>query len=748
MSTPPTNPRNASRPRPAPSAPQMAPSIDPIKLLHKYKLVLVGAFFVGMFVGIVAHFGFARFAPRYTSEVYFECLPAETNVEDISVSQVDNDEMERFMGTQVDRMKSEQVLRKVIADPRLAQIAPNWSRKYMSGSTISVSDALDDFQDMVSAYAIPRTFLIRLSVSAGNKNDAAGLAGMVKEAYLGDRSTSYNRNVVARRASLRDSIENTGTTIEELTARKARLVREERIDTVESDQSSVAGSLALVNSQLVGIQQQIEAIRVIRSQDEAQLQRETGIEYDSSLRNLVNESILIRTFQQELKALETRLIGLKSDGIQPEHRQYKQLVNQIKAHERKIEKAREELLRDAFEARLQNSITTLAQLQAQEADLLTQKEELEEELTELTRITEEISDIDRQIEAMIRLQGDQEAQLSDLQSSASLDTSRRVQVEAPETVPDFASFPKIFLMVPAGVFITMGLTAGIIVLLELLDQRVKSVSEIRAIPLIDALGMIMDAEEDPSTIESAATAFADHPNSVLAEHYRSLRTSMDRVLRNSDIRTILVVGAMPRSGATTTVTNLGQAFVASGKRVLLLDANVRRPKIRESLGIGVSPGLGDYISGKSELDACITSIDGGPDVIGAGSESARQVEHLSSEKMTELLAEFSHRYDIVLIDVAPAIVAGDAAVLANRCDASMLVVRAMAEKKGQVARLAREISDCKAQLLGAVVNGVQSAAGGYMRQNIRTTYTYHERQDTDRKPGKNNKGPKTDSDAA
>ena len=119
-----------------------------------------------------------------------------------------------------------------------------------------------------------------------------------------------------------------------------------------------------------------------------------------------------------------------------------------------------------------------------------------------------------------------------------------------------------------------------------------------------------------------------------------------------------------------------------------------------------------------------------------GTKKNRQVERISGHHMKELLASVRDQYDIVLIDVAPAIVAGDAMILANMVDSSMLVVRAMSEKKGQVARVARELDECRAELLGVLVNAVQSAAGGYMRQNIRTAFNYREVEETTKKKPK------------
>ena len=705
-------------------------AIDPMKLLHKYKFVLVASLFIGVITGTAAHFLFAEFAPKYTAHIMFECAPAEDSVEVISVSQVDETEMERFIGTQVVNMKSQKTLSKVITDPRLQQLAPEWSKDYLRRGNIDIVNAFKDFEKMVKATSIPKTFLVKLAVTTGDKNDAAGLVTMVKDAYLSDLDSAYKSDIVSRRRAIRDSLQTSNTELATLADRKARIVREGRIDSIESDQSTAAAQLRLVNAELLNIQQSLEALTVIRMNDEAQLQRDTGIEYDSSLRAAIDESPMIMTFKQELKRLQTALVSLQADGIKPDHRQYRQIVNQISAHNRKIEDTREELLRDAFEARVQNTATTLQQFRAQEAELSTQKDDLVEKLTELTRLSEEIADIDRQIEANIKLMGDQQTALSELMAASTLSSAQRVTVVESATVPDLPTFPVIYIMIPAGVFLVVSLTAGVIVLNEILDQRIKSVSDIRMIPRTPSLGIVMDSSEDPSNPANVATAFADDPGSVFAEHFRHLRTAVSSALNKNGHQTLVVVGAMPKSGATTVITNLAQSCVASGISTLIIDANFRRPSVHKSLELGEGNGLGDVLAGDSSLESCIVDIDRGPSVLRVGTKENRQVERLSSKSMKELLGECKSKYDLVLIDVAPSIVAGDATILANSTDASMLVVRAMSEKRGQVARMSRELGDSRAEFIGVLVNGVRSAAGGYMRKNIKTSFNYRTVEET------------------
>lgn len=497
------------------------------------------------------------------------------------------------------------------------------------------------------------------------------------------------------------------------------------MNTADTENSAEAEMLRLINAQILNIQQQIEAYRIVLRNDEAQLQKETAIVYDSTLRQGVEQYPQILNLKQRIIDLESSLIALEQGGIGREHRNYKQLVQTLDATKRQLETTREQLLLEAFESRINATRTALSQFNAQIEDLVSQREELTVRLNELAQMSEEIGEINRQIENTLTLKAERQSDLAKLNVTTGLDTASRIKVVKQENVPDRPSFPVIFVMIPAGIFLTTAFVAGVLVIFEFLDQRVKSPADIAMIPRTPILGMIPDAEEDPIKHESLATLFQDSPNSVLAEHYRQLRTRIVKKMAAHDHRTLLVVGAMPGSGATSVTTNLAQALIASGKKVLVIDTNFRRARIHNAFGLAEEPGLAEVLAGDRALGDSIRTLDSGLGILPAGARNKRVVERLGTDQMGQILAQASSDYDIILLDVAPAIVAGDAMTLSSHVDATILVARAMQEKRGQVARLKNELSDTRAELLGVLVNGVKSAAGGYMRKNIRTSHKYH-----------------------
>ncbi|MFG0315037.1 MAG: polysaccharide biosynthesis tyrosine autokinase [Phycisphaerales bacterium] len=728
MSSMPNQRDNAGPPRSGPpggGGGGGAQTLDPIKLLQKYKFVLVIAICLGGVVGVGAHFFFMKFFPKYRSTVLFECSPVQTDISVTGIERIDEDEMARFIGTQVETLKGERVRSEVLADPRLAAEAPTWYSDYEKRGRLDVVEAYEDIEKIIRANAIPNSYLIELSVSVGDKEDAAGLVRLVKENYIRILTSGNSSTTTKQKEQLRKSINEADSRVTELMNRRNRLLQEMNMNTADTEKSAESEMLRLINAQILNIQQQMEAYRIILANDEAQLKKETSIVYDSTLRQGVEQYPQILNLKQRIIDLESSLIALEQGGIGREHRNYKQLVQTLDATKRQLETTREQLLLEAFESRINATRTALSQFNAQIEDLVSQREELTVRLNELAQMSEEIGEINRQIENTLTLKAERQADLAKLNVTTGLDTASRIKVVKQENVPDRPSFPVIFVMIPAGIFFTTAFVAGVLVVFEFLDQRVKSPADIAMIPRTPILGMIPDAEEDPVKHESLATLFQDSPNSVLAEHYRQLRTRVVKRMAAHDHRTLLVVGAMPGSGATSVTTNLAQALLASGKRVLVIDTNFRRARIHNAFGLAEEPGLAEVLAGDRALGDSIRTLESGLDVLPAGARNKRVVERLGTDQMGQVLAQASSDYDIILLDVAPAIVAGDAQTLASHVDATILVARAMQEKRGQVARLKNELSDTRAELLGVLVNGVKSAAGGYMRKNIRTSHKYH-----------------------
>jgi capsular exopolysaccharide synthesis family protein len=195
---------------------------------------------------------------------------------------------------------------------------------------------------------------------------------------------------------------------------------------------------------------------------------------------------------------------------------------------------------------------------------------------------------------------------------------------------------------------------------------------------------------------------------------------------------MLVLAVAPEAGATTIIGNFAVSAHTSGSNVVVIDCNFRRPNLAATFDLEDSSlGVADLLIGTVELDEVVQHTDTGVDVISAGTPANRLSQRLGSERMKSTFAQLRAKYDLVLIDVPPSIVAGDAVLLANLVDSIILVVHSDRDDRGMVARVLRELGESSGDILGVVVNAAVGTVGGYFRKNYLAMVSYSDQEDED-----------------
>lgn len=723
--------------RPAPAVPGGAgaplAALDPVKLLNKYKWLLAGAAAVGMAIGLAAHFALASFYPTYKASALFNCLPPVTSLRGDDINFVSENEMLRFMQTQARMMTQEAVLQAVVEDPALRRDAPKWSKRFEEneGATFNTVKALEELKDTIRASVIPQTSLIELSASYRDRFDATQLVTLVRTKYMNLLQEQGRAAREERTRTVRTQLDRIESDILVQTQKRENLITKEQVAALNESTDATRVEIGQVSDDLVKTQQQLEAMRKSRDQMETELSRPGGaMAFGDELVATIGRDPRIQEIQSEKQRLENLLQSLLNQQFGEEHRTVRDVRARILATEQNLADARNRLLREMFDGQLDSIRKNIAQLEAVESKLVEKQATLKSRLTDMSRVQSQLNDIGDNIKGLMDLRTQTSATLQQLVSLSDMAQSNRVMIAQIERPPTMWSFPKIQIMVPAGFILAVGLVGGVVLLREVVDQRVKGPSDITIMPRMRLVGWVPDAAEDPAGPGAPETAFRDRPRGIVAEAFRQVRASLAKRLQQAEARTLLVLAGMPGSGATSVVSNLALAYAATDRRVLVIDANFRRPALHRVFGAGEGPGLADALSGRDNGKNPAAFIQhtqtGGLDILPAGSKELRVFERLATEPMSELLAWARGTYDLVLIDVAPAIVGGDWLALAQRSDATLLVVRAYAEKRGLVNRVRNELAESKSEFLGVLVNSVRAAAGGYMKGNIRAAKEYTE----------------------
>jgi capsular exopolysaccharide synthesis family protein len=206
------------------------------------------------------------------------------------------------------------------------------------------------------------------------------------------------------------------------------------------------------------------------------------------------------------------------------------------------------------------------------------------------------------------------------------------------------------------------------------------------------------------------------PLSPLAESYRNLRTNIQFAQVDRPLKTVMVTSANPSEGKSTTVANLAIAFAQSGKRVLLVDADLHRPSLHKLFNIRGNPGLSDFIFGNSTYDGVVQkNIMDNLDIICSGTAAPNPAEVPGSQNMKILFSQAKQVYDIVLFDSPPVLSATEVSVLAAEVDGTVLVVSWDETRAPEVEAAMESLGSVGAMVLGVLLNNfnARKAYGGY-----------------------------------
>jgi capsular exopolysaccharide synthesis family protein len=291
----------------------------------------------------------------------------------------------------------------------------------------------------------------------------------------------------------------------------------------------------------------------------------------------------------------------------------------------------------------------------------------------------------------------------------------KVTVVKQADLPDQPVSPRTRLNVALGLLLGLAAGLGLAVFRESLDTTVKRLEDIHPLTGAGTLGMIAydgDAAKHPLIT-------AVDPSSTRSESFRTLRTNLQFVDIDRPPRTVVVTSAVAGEGKSTTACNLAITLAQAGIRVALVEADLRRPKVSEYLGVEGSVGLTSVLIGRVGLDDALQSWGrNGLAVLASGPIPPNPSELLGTAHMVNLLRQLQERFDVVIIDAPPLLPVTDAAVLSRICDGAVLVVRYGKTRREQLERTARALRAVDARILGTVVNmaptkGPDAYAYGY-----------------------------------
>lgn len=711
------NAPQAAAPASAPrsNAPQrgkpQGPTVDPIRILRQHAWLLVGAAGAGLVFGAVAHFVALWVYPLWGGTVMFEIRPEVTGAKEAVVREIVQDEAVARLGqTESQKMVSKSVLELAMKAPDIGNT--KWGEAYPT-----VDERIEELEDELRVGHKRGTQLFTLSWRAHDKNDVPTVLNRVADTYMSTRENEDNERAARSKAQFEQKKTAVEDEIRTLKAEIQDFIRKNGITAgSERDLSDQRSTENLARLQADTIRELTLAQARLDSIDRRIVEQR----YEDEDRRRALDDMSIRQLERDMQNIQ---VGLNSarQRFGDTHPAVRALEDSERAASDRYKSALEEAMRRnllADKTELAQRVGGLKELVAKQTE---DRANAERKLQELTA---QISALDALKEQLVQKEAtrkDLQNLITDIDLLQAREDFRRVRLVQRAVTPKEMDFPQLKYMIPGGAVLLLVLVGGFVFLREVLDQRVKQPSDLAGMGGARLLGVIPDLADDPSGPKAAELAVLRDPGTMTAEMFRQVSAALRKAVDGGGFRSVAVVSAHPGAGTTTLVSNLAASARSAGRSVAVVDANFRRPRLAAVMGCDPdAPGLGDMLMGKE-----VAAQDaGGIHVYGAGTPESRVFERLSGDEIRRAIQRIRERHQVVIVDLPPTLVAGESMVIADCCDSAMLVVRAMLDQRGLVAKTVGQVQETHAVLLGTVLFRPQQTVGGYFRKNAELMAEY------------------------
>jgi succinoglycan biosynthesis transport protein ExoP len=686
-------------------------------------------------VVVAAVFGFAinwyltAFYARYTATGYVQIEPGTpfdpTGRGGAALAMVDpNSSLVVEQKTQTQMLKTDYLFTQVLQNPNGAIRSTQWFNEFKkSDGSFDIAKAKEDLYAKFSATPYPDTKLISVSFTYRIPKDCSVIVNDIVNQHIeNERKRNADKSLDRTQSlnNLRVRYENVINSLKNETALKAAQLQVDEmgrpggVSQKENEMAQLLTSRLKAESEAAGAQQALEA---------AKAQLDQGAT-PSSVEAMVNQNPKVSRLSQLIDDYDIRLRAMLNAGR--EARDFKQTQADRDATQQKLDEVRaEERANDTvlYMDELSNKAT------AAQHDLDGINKQVDKIKNDLADMASTLSDYiskkdeEQSYVEMVRNVRDKLDVLTNNQTSRELNT---IDWGPRPEVPDTPSFPQLPITLAVSVAIGLFLSLGVSFVRELLDTTVRSPRDIARVGQMTLLGMIPHEDDDPQSAGvPLPTVIYGAPTSMMAEQFRQVRTRLQHAASLDTTRSILVTSPGPGDGKSVIACNLAAGLALNGRRILLVDANFRRPELHKIFDLPNEAGLGSVLNSIENFESTIrqTKVPN-LDVMTTGPKPANATELLESQLLIDFIERALEEYDHIIFDSGPMLFVSETVALAPRVDGVVTVVRARSNSRGLLQRLRDALRQLKAEHLGVVLNGVRATGGGYYGRNIKTYYEY------------------------
>jgi capsular exopolysaccharide synthesis family protein len=711
---------------------------ESIRILRKRKWIVLGCLITIFCVVAIASL---KMTKRYEAKGTIEINKPDAslnfqNTATFSLDYFDPTELE----TDIKTLQSDSLALQVIGELHLYQDtkfsgqappppseSPDLAPDPLQNDPARATAAIGDLKGNLTVTLVPNTRIIEVKFRSPDPQRASTVVNTLMRTYVENNFQKRYNSTLQASEWLKGQLVDLQMQVETSQEKLVQYQKEHEILGIDEKQNITMSKLDELNKQLTSAESDRmdkEALyRLVESGDpDAIASSAEGLD-DGTPGTQSTSALLdqLKSKQAELKIQGADLstqFGPAYPKLTQLNNQLKEIDSQIQAEMKKVVAKvrgqytaalqRESMLKDAFEK------------QKQEAN------KLNESAIEYTLLKQKVETSRQLYEGLLQ-------KLSEADVSAALKNNNFHVVDSaqPPTYPIEPNIPRNLMFA-----LVLGLASGIglAFLLEGIDNTVRTTEQAQMISGLASLGMIplgsKTARDGPNpkrlviatSKEAVELVTQVRPQSQMAESYRALRTSLLLSNLGAPPKVIMVTSALPQEGKTTTSINCAVVLAQKGVRVLLIDADLRRPSIHKTLGMGHHSGLSNVLTGSTTLEHAIARTAVLPNlyVLPAGTPPPNPAELLASPNMRDVLVQLREQYDHIVIDTPPSLSVTDAVVLSTRADAVVLVIRSGQTTKQALRRSRDILVNVNAKVVGVLLNAVDLSSPDY--------YYYYEYQ--------------------
>ncbi len=696
---------------------------DPLKLLFcllRYRWLIAIFLSVGMVTGLMATW---VMTPKYESTAQMEIMvPSARVFQELEVVAAPADE--RAFLTAREKLMSRSLAQRVVFELGLAEkgdflfpaanFAPSnlLDRAFGAGLSVSLDDltpeereqlAVDRVRGGLSVELIRKTSLLAVTFSHQDPEYAHKVAGQTARSFIDHGVDRTSETSELARQFIEEQV---GKVKAKLQASEEALVayaRREGLTVTGDDTSLIAGNIEEINKALsAAIRERLDYGRLV-----GQIEQGRGASLPQVL-----ESKAIESLREKVAALSAEYQE-KLSAFKPAFPQMRRLSAQIAEMKRQVDGATK-VITQSVRLRYEEAVAREADLRSKLKELEAEQAAFQDKNIRYTILKREVASNRSQYESLI-------GKLNKVGVGAALETSNAVIVD-PAALPRKPHWPRPGLNLAAALGLFMGIAGMIIYARELLDNTFSTPDLIESdlgLPVLGILPEIDGTEFDRQ--------FWDR-TSVLSEAIRSLRTALQFVGPQGEPRTLLVTSTEPGEGKSMTACKLAMEFAALGLRVLLIDADMRKPVLHRLFGTDNTMGLSNLLAGvaRDEDEPKLFRLTKVPNLVimTSGPVPPNPPDLLASARMARAVQICMEHYDMVIFDGPPVLSLSDAPILSHVAEGTLMVVSANQVRRKSVAVALGRIRAADGIVPGAVLNRFSADRLGYGHAYGYMAYAY------------------------